>query len=66
MIGTIPAGVCLDAWPNTTEAVQDSPEVAELREELRRSLPQVAIVLETIAKLQYAGDLRKKSAIDQK
>jgi len=59
MIGTLPAGVRLDAWPEvpTSEATQDSPEVAQLRDELRKSMPQVMGVLEILGKLQYMRDL---------
>jgi hypothetical protein len=53
----MPAGVRLDAWPRPPEALQDSPEVAQLREELRKSVPQVVIVLDMLAKLGPARDL---------
>jgi hypothetical protein len=63
-IGTVPAGVRLDAWPGTPppEAPQDSPEVAQLREELRKSMPQMVGVLETLSKLQQMRDLAGRVA----
>ncbi len=56
MFGNMPAGVRLDPWPVAANpvATQDSPEVAHLREELRKSVPQMVVVLETLAKLRYA------------
>jgi hypothetical protein len=64
MIGTMPAGVRLDAWPDALppEAPQDSPEVAQLREELRKSMPQMVGVLETLSKLQQMRDLAGRLA----
>ncbi len=64
MIGTAPAGVRLDIWPDAPppEAPQDSPEIARLREELRKSMPQMAGVLETLSKLQQLRDLAGRLA----
>jgi hypothetical protein len=64
MIGTVPAGVRLDAWTDTPppETPQDSPEVARLRDELRKSMPQMADVLETLSKLQQMRDLAGRVA----
>lgn len=56
---TLPAGVRLDTWPDTTipEPPQDTPEVAQLREELRKAMPQLAGVLDMLAKLRPLRDL---------
>jgi succinate dehydrogenase/fumarate reductase flavoprotein subunit len=64
LIGTVPAGVRLDAWPDTSppEAPQDSPEVAQLREELRKSMPQMVGILETLDRLQQMRDLAGRLA----
>lgn len=61
---TVPAGVRLDAWPETppSAAERDTPEVAQLREEFRKSMPQVASVLETLSKLQHMRDLAGRVA----
>ena len=64
LIGTIPAGIRLDAWPTTlpSKAPEDSPEVAEIRQELRKSMPQVVAVLDVLAKLQTVRDLAGRLA----
>ncbi len=63
-IGILPAGVRLDEWPGVTlpEAPQDDPEVAGLREELRRSMPYLASQLEILAKVRQLRDLAGRVA----
>lgn len=61
---TVPAGIRLDAWPDAPprETPQDSPQVAQLREELRKSMPQIASVLEMLGKLRPMRDLAVRIA----
>jgi hypothetical protein len=58
-VTVLPAGIRLDAWPQTStpEPLPDAPEVAALREELRKSMPQVAAMLEMLAKLRPIHEL---------
>lgn len=64
MVGTVPAGVRLDVWPDapSPEAPQDAPEVARLREELRKSMPQMVGVLDMLEKLRPIRDLAGRLA----
>jgi hypothetical protein len=64
---TLPAGVRLDDWPAAAEdqSPQDSPEVAQLREELRKSLPRLAEVLEMLDRLRPMRDLAGRLAAPQ-
>ncbi len=66
-VGTLPPGVRLDAWPAapSSQAPQDSPEVAQLREELRKSMPEFAGVLEILDKLRPLRDLAGRLAAAQ-
>lgn len=61
---TLPAGVRLDSWPDmsTCQAPQDAPEVAQLREELRKAMPEFTDVLDTLAKLRHIQDLAGRLA----
>jgi hypothetical protein len=65
--GTLPAGVRLDTWPDTTapKAPQDTPEVAQLREELRKSMPEFVGVLDLLAKLRPMQELAGRLAAPQ-
>jgi hypothetical protein len=65
--GTLPAGVRLDAWPDESpsQAPEDAPEIAQLREELRKSMPQVAEMLEMLTKLRPIRDLKGRLAAPQ-
>ncbi len=64
---TLPAGMRLDAWleVSTAQAPQDTPEVAQLRDALRKSMPQFADVLELLAKLRPIRDLAGRMAAPQ-
>ncbi len=55
---TLPAGVRLDTWPAmpAPQTPQDAPEITQLREELRKLMPQAACVLETLAVLRSIQD----------
>jgi hypothetical protein len=66
-ISTLPPGVRLDAWPNgaASQTPQDAPEVAQLREELRKAMPEFAGVLEMLAKLRPIRDLAGRLAAPQ-
>lgn len=61
---TVPAGVRLDVWPEPppSAADKDTPEVAKLREELRKSMPQIANVLDILSKLRSVRDLSGRLA----
>lgn len=64
-VGTLPPGVRLDTWPVAPSSPQDSPDVAQLREELRKSMPQFASVLEMFEKLRPLRDLAGRLAAAQ-
>jgi hypothetical protein len=55
----LPAGVRLDSWPAVTppQSYQDSPEVAELRAELRKAVPEVVTVLALLEALRPMREL---------
>lgn len=57
--GTLPAGVRLDDWPAAPvlEALEDTPEITSLREELRKSMPYLARQLEILDKVRQFRDL---------
>lgn len=56
---TLPAGIRLDEWSDlaATKSEPDAPEVAELREEFRKSMPQVASIFDMLAKLRPINEL---------
>lgn len=60
----LPAGVRLDLWPNSFPAQppDDGPEVTQLREELRKSMPQLAEMLEILKKLRPIQELAARLA----
>ena len=60
----LPAGIRLDAWQTMqpTKAPEDSPEVAEIRQELRKSMPETMVIFDVLAKLQPLRDLAGKLA----
>jgi hypothetical protein len=62
--GILPPGVRLDAWviEKASQPAEDAPEVARLREELRKSMPELTCVLEMLAKLRPAQDLAARLA----
>lgn len=64
---TLPAGVRLDVWLEATSPLpaQDTPEVAQLRDELRRSMPEFVRVLEILAKMRPIRDLAGRLAAPQ-
>ncbi len=57
--GMLRAGVRLDAWPEPAipPTPPEAPEVAELKEELRKSLPQVAELFDVLATLRPVHEL---------
>ena len=61
---TVPAGVRLDEWPESSPppTPQDPPEVARLRAELRKSMPQFTLMFEMLAKLRPIQDLTARLA----
>ena len=60
----LPAGVRLDVWPQSErrEPPTDPPEVAELREELRKAVPQFVVMLDVLNKLRSVQDLAGRLA----
>jgi len=50
---TLPPGIRLDSWSTEPSPVpaQDSPEVAQLREELRKSMPRFTAMMELLARI---------------
>lgn len=48
------AGTRLDGWPAvpTPQEPQDGPEVARLREELQKAMPEWAGLLDTLAEMR--------------
>jgi len=65
LLNTLPAGIRLDDdWPSSSaiKPPADAPEIAELRLEFRKSLPQVADMLETMAKLRSIQELAGRLA----
>jgi D-serine deaminase-like pyridoxal phosphate-dependent protein len=66
-ITLLPAGVRLDGWPEVTtpQPPQDAPEVAQLREELRKSMPHLSCVLDMLAQLRPLRDLAGRLAAPQ-
>jgi hypothetical protein len=63
-INTLPAGIRLDAWPiqPAPPPPQDPPIVVGLKEELRKSMPELAVQLETLAVLRQIRDLAGRVA----
>jgi hypothetical protein len=64
----LPAGIRLDdVWPSspTSQPPVDEPEIAQLRQELRKAMPQVAEMLETMAKLRPIQELMGRLASPQ-
>jgi len=63
-LGTLPPGVRLDSWPNqpVLQTSQDHPEVARLKEELRKRMPELIKVLEVLAALSPIQELAGKLA----
>jgi hypothetical protein len=61
-LATLPAGVRLDAWPTSPSLVtcEDSPEIANLREELRKSLPYLAGQLDLLGRVSQLRDLSSR------
>jgi hypothetical protein len=59
IFGKPPAGIRLDGWPAApaSQPAQDCPEVARLREELRRRMPELVAVLELLEKIRPLRDL---------
>jgi hypothetical protein len=55
----LPAGIRLDVWPNLQPAPEpaDTQEVADLKAELRRSMPEVAAMLDIMVELRPVQDL---------
>jgi hypothetical protein len=60
----LPAGIRLDAWPTMqpAKAPEDSPEVAELRRELRKAMPEMTAIFDMFSKLQPLRDLAGRLA----
>jgi hypothetical protein len=63
-INVLPPGVRLDAWPSVAAPPipQDPPEVVRLKEELRRTMPELARQLDSLAILQQIRDLAGRLA----
>jgi hypothetical protein len=66
-LGVIPPGMRLDAWPAEAKLATpaDSPEVAQLREELRKTMPEITSYLDLLAKLRPLQDLAGQLAAPQ-
>ena len=60
----LPAGVRLDGWQElpACEPAVDAPEVAELREELRKAVPEFAGMLELLSKLRPVQEMAARIA----
>ncbi|HTU18909.1 MAG TPA: hypothetical protein VMG10_12690 [Gemmataceae bacterium] len=61
---TLPAGIRLDPWPEETPSpiLEDPPEIAQLREEMHKSMPEVATMLDTLNELRPIQDLAARFA----
>jgi hypothetical protein len=66
-ISALPAGIRLDdAWPRESAPEPcDAPEVAQLRDELRKSMPEMAGMLETLATYRPIQELVGRLAAPQ-
>jgi hypothetical protein len=54
----------LDGWPAApaAEVPQDTPEVAQLREELRKAMPEIVPILEMLDRLRPMRELAGRRA----
>jgi hypothetical protein len=62
LLTSMPPGVRLDSWPSNAapQPPKDSPEIANLREELRNSQPYLADQMDMLAKLRELRDLASR------